>query len=155
MATHARNGDATAIVIAPRIVEVMRLLRDDRYASMDMLIDLCAVDHLGRRDESERTPESARFELVYHLRSLRHGERLRVKAGLGLGPDGAPPSIASVCELWPAAVWMEREVWDLYGIRFEGHPDLRRLLLPETFEGHPLRKDFPKRGRSLVGGPGG
>ncbi len=138
--THARLGDATALVEASKIALVMRFLRDDPDTSFDMLTDLTAVDYLG---------EPQRFEVVYHLYSVAKNRRLRVKARL---PESAP-EIDSLCELWASANWMEREVWDLYGIRFRGHPDLRRILLYEEFQGHPLRKDYPKERRQPLVGP--
>jgi len=138
--THARLGDVTAVVEAARIVPVMRFLRDDTDCVFDMLMDLCAVDYLG---------ETPRFEVVYHLYSLSRTDRLRVKARV---PE-QPCEIDSVLEVWPAANWMEREVWDLYGVRFRGHPDLRRILLYEEFQGHPLRKDYPKERRQPLVGP--
>jgi NADH-quinone oxidoreductase subunit C len=140
LATHAQVGDATAIVDRARVVTLMRFLRDDEATSFEMLSDLTAVDLLGRGEP--------RFEVVYHLYSVAKGHRLRVKAGV---PETA--GIDSVTEVWPAANWMEREVFDMYGIRFEAHPDLRRLLLYEEFEGHPLRKDYPKERRQPLIGP--
>ena len=137
---HHRLGDDTAVVEAGRLVEVMRFLRDDPPLAFDMLMDLTAVDYLGREP---------RFEMVYHLYSLEKNHRLRVKAGV---PE-QPCEIDSVLEVWPAANWLEREVWDMYGIRFRGHPDLRRLLLYEEFQGHPLRKDYPKERRQPLVGP--
>jgi NADH-quinone oxidoreductase subunit C len=139
-ATHADLGDATALVDPARLVDVMRLLRDDGDCQFDMLTDVTCVDYLG---------EEPRFEVVYHLYSVPKNKRLRVKARVG----EQAPEIATLCELWPSANWMEREVWDLYGIRFLGHPDLRRLLLYEQFEGHPLRKDYPKEKRQPLVGP--
>jgi NADH-quinone oxidoreductase subunit C len=138
LATHAQHGDATAVVDAAGIVESLRFLRDD--LAFDVLVDLTAVDW------PEREP---RFEVVYHLLAMERRERLRVKAGV---PEH-PAEIDSVVSVWPAANWMEREVWDMYGIRFRGHPDLRRLLLYEEFEGHPLRKDYPKERRQPLVGP--
>jgi NADH-quinone oxidoreductase subunit C len=132
-ATHADLGDATATVAADRITEVLRFLRE-------MLTDLCAVDYLGQ------TP---RFEVVYHLHSVTRNHRVRVKARVAEDPC----EIDTACDVWPSANWLEREVWDLYGIRFRGHPDLRRLLLYEEFEGHPLRKDYPKEKRQPLVGP--
>jgi len=140
LATHAQRGDATARVEADRIVEVLRFLRDEAGLEFAMLCDLTAVDQLGREP---------RFEVVYHLYSLTRNQRVRIKAGV---PE-APCQIDSVVELWPAANWMEREVWDLYGIRFRNHPDLRRILLYEEFDGHPLRKDYPKERRQPLVGP--
>ena len=140
VSTHANLGDATASVDPAHLVEVMRFLRDDPDCEFDMLTDLTAVDYLG---------EEPRFEVVYHLYSVPKNRRLRVKARVA---EGAP-EIATLCELWPSANWMEREVWDLYGIRFAGHPDLRRILLYDEFEGHPLRKDYPKERRQPLVGP--
>jgi len=140
VATHARLGDATALVDAARIQEVLRFLRDDADCDFEMLSDLCAVDYLG---------ETPRFEVVYHLYSVTKRKRLRVKARV---PETAC-EIDTACDVWPSANWLEREVWDLYGIRFRGHPDLRRLLLYEEFEGHPLRKDYPKERRQPLVGP--
>ncbi|MEE2663693.1 MAG: NADH-quinone oxidoreductase subunit C [Myxococcota bacterium] len=139
VSTHAQHGDATALVESTRIVELMAFLRDDEQVSFEMLVDLCAVDHLG---------EEPRFEVVYHLYSVSKNHRLRVKARV----SEVSCAIDSVSSVWPSANWMEREAWDLYGIRFTGHPDLRRLLLNEEFEGHPLRKDYPKEGRQLLVG---
>jgi NADH-quinone oxidoreductase subunit C len=137
--THERLGDATALVESDRVVEVLRFLRDDEGLEFDMLADLTAVDYLGR------TP---RFEVVYHLYSVKHNHRLRIKAGVSEDPC----EIGSAKPVWPAADWLEREVWDMYGIRFRDHGDLRRLLLYEEFEGHPLRKDYPKEKRQpLIG----
>jgi NADH-quinone oxidoreductase subunit C len=118
----------------------MRFLRDEPGLDFEMLMDVTAVDYLG---------QEPRFEVVYHLYSLKRNHRVRIKARL---PEAAP-EIASLVELWPSANWMEREVWDLYGIRFSGHPDLRRILLYDEFEGHPLRKDYPKERRQPLVGP--
>ena len=115
------------------IVSLCEFLRDEEALAFDFLSDLCGVD---------RHPASPRFQVVYHLFSLRHGHRLRVKVPLG----GEDPVIDSVVSVWETADWHERECFDLFGIRFRNHPDLRRILLPEDFEGHPLRKDFPLEG---------
>ncbi len=138
--THARLGDATARVDPARIVEVLRMLRDDPDLEFEMLTDLTAVDYLG---------EVPRFEVVYHLYSVAKNHRVRIKARVA---EDAP-EIESAVSLWPSADWMEREVWDLYGIRFRNHPDLRRILLYEQFDGHPLRKDYPKEKRQPLVGP--
>jgi len=130
-------GDAAARIDPANLVTLMQRLRDDEALALDMLTDLTAVDHLGR---------SPRFEVVYHLYSTSRNHRLRLK--LDVGED--PCQLDSVVEVWPAANWMEREVFDLYGIRFRKHPDLRRILLTEDFQGHPLRKDFPKAGADSV-----
>jgi NADH-quinone oxidoreductase subunit C len=103
----------------------------------DMLVDLTCVDYLNFRDATDR------FGLVYLLASTEDNLRLTVRVMLN-EPDLIVPSVVP---LWEGANWMEREVWDMFGIRFEGHPDLRRILLPEEFEAHPLRKDYPLQGR--------
>ncbi len=136
--THAHRGDVTALIDAARIEDALRFLRDE--LGFDMLTDLTAVDYLG---------ETPRFEVVYHFYSTTTNGRLRVKARVA---EDAP-EIASVADLYASANWMEREVFDLYGIRFRGHPDLRRILLYDEFEGHPLRKDYPKERRQPLIGP--
>ena len=136
--THARLGDLTALIDPERVTDVMRFLRDE--LEFDMLMDLTAVDYLG---------ENPRFEVVYHLYSLGNNERVRIKARVG---EDAP-TLPSVTPLYASANWMEREVYDMYGIGFEGHPDLRRILLYDEFEGHPLRKDYPKEKRQPLIGP--
>ncbi len=138
--THAQHGDATAIVERTRLIEVMRLLRDTPDTAFEMLADLTCVDHL---------PASPRFEMVYHLFSLSRRHRVRIKVRI----DEADCEVDTLIPVWPSANWLEREVWDLYGVRFRGHPDLRRLLLYEEFEGHPLRKDYPKEKRQPLVGP--
>jgi NADH-quinone oxidoreductase subunit C len=137
-ATHAYRGDETLVIDATRVLECMRTLRDDAELSMNFLVDVTAVDYLGREP---------RFEVVYHVRSMATGARLRVKAPLAEPEDGSHPTLDSIVSLWPGANWFEREVWDLYGIKFRGHPDLRRILMYEEFKGHPLRKDYPKERR--------
>jgi NADH-quinone oxidoreductase subunit C len=123
----------TVVVYAPRWKDVARFLRDEPRADMDMLMDLTAVDYPGR---------SPRFEVVAHLYSLSKGHRLRLKARVG-GADGEDAEIDTLTELWASAMWAERECWDMFGVRFKGHPDLRRILLYPEFEGFPLRKDYP------------
>ena len=142
----APHGDTTAVLRVEAARDALALLREDAGTSFDMLMDLTAVDHAGRRDGA-REP---RFEVVYHLYSIAHNRRLRVKLGV---PEAAC-EVDSVVAIWPAANWMEREVFDLYGIGFRGHPDLRRILLYEEFQGHPLRKDYPKTRRQPLVGPG-
>jgi NADH-quinone oxidoreductase subunit C len=137
-ATHSYRGDETLVVDAARIAGVMKSLRDDPELFMNFLVDITAVDYLGREP---------RFEVVYHLRSFKTGARLRVKAPLADPEDGSNPALDTVVPLWASANWFEREVWDLYGIKFNGHPDLRRILMYEEFVGHPLRKDYPKEKR--------
>lgn len=139
-ATHAQHGDATALVSGARLLDVMRFLRDTPEIAFDMLADLTCVDYL---------PETPRFEMVYHLFSVTKHHRLRIKVRV----DEAACELDTLIPVWPAANWLEREVWDMYGVRFRGHPDLRRLLLYEEFEGHPLRKDYPKEKRQPLIGP--
>ncbi len=138
--THARLGDATAQVDPARIVDVLRFLRDDPVLEFDMLMDVTAVDYLG---------QEPRFEVVYHLYASTKHHRVRIKARV----SEADAEIDSAVPLWPSANWMEREVYDMYGIRFRDHPDLRRLLLYDEFEGHPLSKDYPKEKRQPLVGP--
>ncbi|MFH1809439.1 MAG: NADH-quinone oxidoreductase subunit C [Pseudomonadota bacterium] len=135
LSTHDHRGDETAVVKRDRIVEMMTWLRDSTDTELNMLVDVTAVDNLGLQ-----TP---RFEVVYHLLSLARGWRLRIKVPL----DEKDLTVDSVCRVYESADWPEREVWDMYGIRFEGHPNLKRLLMYEEFEGHPLRKDYPIRKR--------
>lgn len=118
------------------IVSVLKLLRDDVQTQFVCLIDICGVDYPERRE---------RFEIVYHLLSPRQNLRLRVR----VNTDADTP-VPSVVQVYPGADWFEREAYDLYGILFTGHPDLRRLLTDYGFEGHPLRKDFPVTGFSEV-----
>jgi len=139
-ATHAQHGDATARVAPARLVELLRFLRDDADCAFEMLTDLTVVD---------RPDAEPRFDVVYHLYSVAKNQRVRLKVGV---PE-EEPVVASATGLYPSANWMEREAFDLYGIRFDGHPDLRRILLYDEFEGHPLRKDYPKTKRQPLIGP--
>lgn len=140
VATHAQHGDATAVVEPAQLVAVLRFLHDDAACAFDMLSDLCAVDLL---------PEKPRFEVVYHL--LASGTMQRVRVKVRVAEDD--PELDTAVPVWPAADWMEREVYDMYGIRFRGHPDLRRILMYDGFEGYPLRKDYPKERRQPLVGP--
>jgi NADH-quinone oxidoreductase subunit C len=142
---HEHRGDATVIVERSALAGALRHLRDEPAFAFEMLMDLTAVDYLkypGRED-------GPRFEVVYHLYSLTHNHRLRVKVRV----DEDDASVPTAVSLWPIANWMEREVWDMFGIRFEGHPDLRRLLMYEEFVGHALRKDYPITRRQPLIGP--
>jgi NADH-quinone oxidoreductase subunit C len=116
-------------VPADRIVDACRALRDTPSLRFEVLTEVTAADYL---------PRNPRFEVVYHLLSIPHRRRLRVKVRVADG--GSVPTVQGV---WPSAGWPEREVWDMFGIVFDGHPDLRRLLMPEDWEGHPQRKDYP------------
>src|SRR6476660_6565876 len=114
-ATHSYRGDDTLVVKPEAVLDALRQLKEDAQLQMNFLVDLTAVDYLGR---------DPRFEVVYHLRSMTTGARLRVKAALTDPEDGSSPVIDSIVSLWAGANWFEREVWDLYGIKFRGHPDL-------------------------------
>jgi NADH-quinone oxidoreductase subunit C len=145
LGTHAERGDHTLLVDRGALAEVLWFCRDDAALRFDMLMDLTAVDYLtypGRDD-------GPRFEVVYHLYSVPHNHRLRIKAGV----DEDDPVVPTAVPIWPIANWFEREVWDMFGLRFADHPDLRRLLLYEQFEGHPLRKDYPVSKRQPLIGP--
>ena len=131
------RSEVTVVLRREEIVKVCRFLRDDPDLRYDFLSDLTAVDRLGSPQRGSPT-FGARFEVVYHLYSIPRKGRVRLKVRAEEGE--AVPSVTSV---WEGANWYEREVYDLFGIPFEGHPDLRRLIMPEEFEGHPLRKDFP------------
>ena len=120
----------TIYVSRDDVPAVARALRDRRDLRCGLLVELTAVDY---------HPRSPRFELVYLLVSLEHRHRIRLKVKL----SGDDPHVETVSHVWPAANWLEREVWDLFGIVFDGHPDPRRLLMPEDWEGFPLRKDYP------------
>lgn len=132
----SRFGDDELQVAAPDIARVLTYLRDEPGLRFAQLVDLCAVDYPER---------PSRFEVVYHLLSVVHNRRVRVKVAV---PEDAP--VPSVVEVFPAAGWYEREVWDLFGIAFDGHPDLRRILTDYGFQGHPLRRDFPLSGKVEV-----
>ncbi len=126
------RGDETAIVAPSSWLEVARFLKADSACLMNQFTDLTAVDY------PEREPEQPRFDVVLCVRSLEHGRRVRLKTRVADGE--APPSLVPV---WAGADWAEREVFDMFSIRFEGHPDLRRILLYDEFVGYPLRKDYP------------
>ena len=138
------NGEVTAVVVAAGIDGALRLLRDRPELRFEMLVDLCGVDYSTYGDGAREGP---RFAVVYHLLSLANNWRVRVRAFV---PDDAFPVIATAIDIWPAANWFEREAFDLYGIVFSGHPDLRRLLTDYGFIGHPFRKDFPLSGHVEV-----
>jgi len=121
---------ATIYVERDEVPAIARALRDRPDLAFAFLAELTAVD---------LWPHEPRFELIYILVSLTHRRRLRMKVRL----HGADAHVATVSDVWPAANWLEREVWDLFGVAFDGHPDPRRLLMPEDWEGYPLRKDYP------------
>jgi NADH-quinone oxidoreductase subunit C len=131
--SHSQLGDDTLVLTPGRWKEVCSFLKDDPESDMSMLTDLTAVDF------PDREP---RFEVVAHLYSLSRGHRLRLKARVG-DREGETVELDTVTDLWASANWMERECFDMFGVKFLGHPDLRRILLYPEFEGHPLRKDYP------------
>jgi NADH-quinone oxidoreductase subunit C len=133
-------GEATLVVKPDDLVETMIILRDDSALRFEQLMDVCGVDYSDYGDGQYQGP---RFAVVYHLVSLTHNQRLRVRV---FTADDELPVIASVVNVWPSANWFERETFDLYGIIFTGHPDLRRILTDYGFIGHPFRKDFPLSG---------
>lgn len=126
------RNEITVILRPADLVRVCRFLRDDPDMAFDFLSDVTSVDRL-------KLPEnSPRFEVVYHVYSLQHRRRLRLKVRVNEGE-----TVSTVTDVWPTANWHEREVYDMFGIQFEAHPDLRRILMPDDWEGHPLRKDYP------------
>ncbi|SFB60884.1 NADH-quinone oxidoreductase subunit C [Rhizobium sp. NFR07] len=125
-------GELTLVSDGESVIELLSFLRDDARCGFVSFIDICGVDYPAR---------AKRFDVVYHLLSPKQNLRIRVK--LATAEDEAVPS---ACQVYPGADWFEREAWDMYGILFTGHPDLRRILTDYGFEGHPLRKDFPTTG---------
>ena len=136
---HEFRGDATVIIGRDRVVEVFAFLKEDPAMAFNMPIDVCGVDYLTY--ENDR-PHGERFEVVYHLYSTTKGHRLRVRVPV---PEDDPVS-PTATGIWRGTNWFERETHDMFGIRFSDHPDMRRVLMYEEFEGHPLRKDYPVRG---------
>lgn len=132
LSSHIALGELTLTIETSKIAEVLTILRDDPRCQFEVLIDICGVDYPAREK---------RFDVVYHLLSPRKNQRIRIKCAT----DDMTP-IPSVVNVFPAANWYEREAYDMYGILFSGHPDLRRLLTDYGFQGHPLRKDFPLTG---------
>ena len=124
------RGQLSLVVDRKQIAEVARFLRDDADLNYNFLENLCGVDYLGREP---------RFEVVYHLLSHRNRHRVCLKVGV---PE-ADPTVPTLTGVWPTANWQEREVYDMFGIPFDNHPDLRRILMPEDWDGHPQRKDYP------------
>jgi len=129
------RGDQRIVVRAESLHDLLAMLRN-RFG-FNMLIDVTCVDYLNYRDPPDR------FGLVYLLTSTESNERLIVRTYV----SDVEPVVRTVTDLWPGANWLEREVWDLFGVTFDGHPDHRRIVLPEEFTAHPLRKDYPLQGR--------
>ncbi len=130
------RDELTIYIEKDSIEKVARYLRNDNELAFDFLSDLCGVD-------KTRLDNSNSFEVVYHLYSLKRNHRVRLKVQI----PASKPTISTVTNVWKTANWHEREAYDMFGIVFEGHPSLERILTPDGFEGHPLRKDYPLRGR--------
>jgi len=173
---HRYRGQETVLIRREGLMEVARFLRNEPAMGFDVLMDLACVDYLKFGTSLRSTPtlstpsplpyymapapsterwerlvsnDEHRFELVYHFYSTAHSHRVRIKVPL----TAADPVADSLTALWQGANWFEREVWDMFGVRFTGHPNLRRLLLYEEFKGHPLRKDYPANKRQPLIGP--
>ena len=131
--TSVQHGDVTLVIGRESLLEIVTFLKNKPY-EYSLLLDLTCVDFIG---------QEPRFEMVYHLFSLTKNHRLRIKAKL----SEKDLSIDSLTSLWKNANWLEREVYDMFGVHFKGHPDLRRIFMYEGFEGHPLRKDYPLKKR--------
>jgi NADH-quinone oxidoreductase subunit C len=172
-ASHTYRGDATVVLRWKSLLEVARFLKEDPTLQMNFLIDITAVDYstFGKRpapaffassgvtvsaspqipdeDPWPGPPDQSRFAVVYHFYSTPLKHRLRLVVPV----EEAAAAVDSLTSLWPGANWLEREVWDMFGIDFRGHPDLRRILMYDGFEGHPLRKDYPVKKRQPLIGP--
>jgi NADH-quinone oxidoreductase subunit C len=171
--SHMYRGDATVVLCRDFLLEVSRFLKQDPAAQMNYLMDVTAVDYstFGKRpspaffassgvsvspsgqipneDPWPGPPDQSRFTVVYHFYSTTHKHRLRLVVPL----KETNAKVDSLTPLWPGANWLEREVWDMFGIAFVGHPDLKRILMYAGFEGHPLRKDYPVKKRQPLVGP--
>lgn len=140
LGSHSQKGDETVIIKKDSIFSILKFLKEDPDQDYAFLMDLTAVDYPDR---------DLRFEVVYHLYSMKRNARIRLKTGVSV----SDPRIESCVPLYRGASWYERECYDMYGIIFENHPDLRRILLYEEFQGHPLRKDYPVNKRQPLVGP--
>ncbi len=181
-ASHTYRGDETVVLRREFLLEVARFLKEDPGLKMNFLTDLTAVDYstfgkspapaffassgvavrpssqIPDEDPWAGPPAEARFVVVYHFYSQEHKHRLRLvvpveEAARVAGPTSCAGELDSLTSLWAGADWLEREVWDMFGIRFRGHPNLKRILMYEEFEGHPLRKDYPVNKRQPLIGP--
>ncbi len=140
LSSHENLGDETLVVSREKLFDILKFAKEEGELQFDMMMDLCGVDYLG---------QEPRFEVVYHLYSIVKNHRIRIKTRV---PE-SDCRVASCVSLWSAADWFEREAWDMLGIKFEGHPNLKRVLLFEEFEGHPLRKDYPMNKRQKIPEP--
>ena len=143
VASGSELGDEWARVRRDAWVAVATFLRDDPATKLEMFIDLTAVDRFGGGGPGAPAADAARFDVVLHLYSVSLKHRIRLYAGV---PE-EDPSLETLVSVWEGSNWFEREAYDLYGVRFKGHPDLRRILMYPEFVGHPLRKDYPKEKR--------
>jgi NADH-quinone oxidoreductase subunit C len=172
-ASHAYRGDQTVVVRPEFLLPIARFLKEDPDLQMNLLVDVTAVDYstfgkspapaffassgiavrpssqIPDEDPWPGPPAKARFAVVYHFYSIDHKHRLRLVVPV----EETEAELDSLTPLWAGADWLEREVWDMYGIRFRGHPNLKRILMYKEFEGHPLRKDYPVNKRQPLIGP--
>jgi NADH-quinone oxidoreductase subunit C len=172
-AAHTYRGDETVILLREFLLDVAQFLKEEPTLQLNFLMDLTAIDYsvfgkspvpaffsssgstvrpssqIPDEDPWPGPPAEARFAVVYHFFSLKHKHRLRLVVPV----QEAEAEVDSLTSLWAGANWLEREVWDMFGIRFLGHPDLKRILMYEEFEGHPLRKDYPVNKRQPLIGP--
>ena len=172
-ASHAYRGDQTVVVRPEFLLPIARFLKEDPAMQMNLLVDVTAVDYstfgkspapaffassgiavrpssqIPDEDPWPGPPAKARFAVVYHFYSIDHKHRLRLVVPV----EETEAELDSLTPLWAGADWLEREVWDMYGIRFRGHPNLKRILMYKEFEGHPLRKDYPVNKRQPLIGP--
>ncbi len=172
-ASHTYRGDETVVLRREYLLDVARFLKEAPALQMNFLMDLTAVDYstfgkspapaffassgvavspasqIPDEDPWPGPPGEARFAVVYHFYSLKYKHRVRLVVPV----EEADAELDSLTSLWAGANWLEREVWDMFGIRFQGHPDLKRILMYEEFEGHPLRKDYPVNKRQPLIGP--
>lgn len=146
--THAFRGDETVIIRAGALKAVAQFLKETPELDFNFLMDLTAVDYLFFAGGRLRQ-DGPRFEVVYHFYSLKNNRRLRLKVPV----DEDNLEVDTLTDLWASANWYEREVWDMFGIRFRGHPNLKRILMYEEFKGHALRKDYPFNKRQPLIGP--
>ena len=173
-ASYTHRGDATVVLRPDSLLGVARFLKETPELSMNLLVDVTAVDYsafgkgpspafyassgamvrpssqIPDPDPWPGPPQGARFAVIYHFYSMAEKHRLRLSVPIA---DETSPEVDSLTSLWPGANWLEREVWDMFGIGFRGHPDLKRILMYEEFEGHPLRKDYPVKKRQPLIGP--
>jgi NADH-quinone oxidoreductase subunit C len=145
--THAFRGDETVVIRPSALKSVAKFLKETPEVDFNFLMDLTAVDYLFFA--GGRIQKPYRFEVVYHFLSLKHNHRLRIK--VALTEDNL--EVDTLTDLWASANWYEREVWDMFGIQFKGHPNLKRILMYEEFQGHALRKDYPFNKRQPLIGP--